>query len=504
MLPEMGREPGSAHRPVGPLGVADAGPDGGRHGPDIAVVAGVPSLRDPVEVPGGGDAVDAEIPDKPEQDFVHLGKGRHLRGPVILLRIDVDGIIAAPWRQDLFIPKSLQVGRDSRSAGRGYEQIPSILEIKRLQFGVDVQAVGVAEELPVRRKGGDGGIRPAEVQGDPVEIALVIGYMGLFQGLEGFPGSPVHDPLRIGDIVPPFRRGVLEGPVETRRIGQQDHRLVAVPQKDFTVSGGHFPVFRKDSEQGTEMDPTVRIIEEMRDSLLGMIARIGMVSRVAPEVEFPVFRGRRLEGEFRFEPEAGVDSSLVLQVHDDDRIRRRSEILPCLDLSPCPDCPDGRRGIPKVELAVIIFGRGAVPELDPQCAQGLVILAEMALDIPLEVVREPVIFRIEGRSDRRDPFPVGVFPHLASVPIVFRNGFALSGPERNIVQRKPFRTDPAVDHGPETAVPDGERLFEEGGGSIVFQPEVRAGLVAAGEKDGESEKEGKTVHGKGKIGFRQI
>ena len=93
---------------------------------------------------------------------------------------------------------------------------------------------------------------------------------------------------------------------------------MTVPQKDLTVSGGHFPVLRKDPEQGPEMDPTVRIIEEMRDSLLGMIARIGMVSRVAPEVEFPVFRGRRLEGELRFKPETGVDPRLVLQVQDDD------------------------------------------------------------------------------------------------------------------------------------------------------------------------------------------
>ena len=63
---------------------------------------------------------------------MELGEIGSLGSPVILLKIYIGGVVAAPWRGEFFIPKSLQVCRDGRGARACYEKIASELEVEFL------------------------------------------------------------------------------------------------------------------------------------------------------------------------------------------------------------------------------------------------------------------------------------------------------------------------------------------------------------------------------------
>ena len=51
--------------------------------------------------------------------------------PIIHFRIDVDGVLAIPWRTQFIVPDSLQVGRLTTGLRRRNQQVTAILIIKR-------------------------------------------------------------------------------------------------------------------------------------------------------------------------------------------------------------------------------------------------------------------------------------------------------------------------------------------------------------------------------------
>ena len=110
MLPDVGCCPGTTHVPICPTGVTFAQAHWVRHGPDVGVVRQTPALVDAIIVLGCDASRLTEILDKVEQRLMHLGEVGHLCCPVILLQIDVRGVVAAPRRQQVFVPESLQVG----------------------------------------------------------------------------------------------------------------------------------------------------------------------------------------------------------------------------------------------------------------------------------------------------------------------------------------------------------------------------------------------------------
>ena len=343
MLPEVRGEPDTAHGPVRPAGVARAFADRRRHGPDVTVVAATPTALHPVEVAGGRHAVLAEMVHELRQDLVHFGKARDFRGPVILLQVDVHRVVAAPRRQDLFVPKSLQVGGHAGRPGAGNQQVAPELEIERLELRIDIQAVGVALELRIRRQGGDGRIGASEVQADAVEILLVISHVRLPEDGVRFGGSLVHHAPGLRNIVAAFRRRILERAVETRGVGDQDQHLAAAAQEQGFAVAGHVPAHRNRLEQGAEVDAARGIVEEGLDPFRMIVAGKGMVGRIAAQVKFPV-RRRDLARQRAFQHDAGVDPRLVPQAQDDDGIGRRHEAVALLR-APLPGKAHGSRRI---------------------------------------------------------------------------------------------------------------------------------------------------------------
>ena len=81
-----------------------------------------------------------------------LAEACHFGWPVILLHIDISGVVAAPWRQDILVPQALEIGRYTWGAGRSYEQIASILEVQFLKVGIRLAEVGIALQLHISRK----------------------------------------------------------------------------------------------------------------------------------------------------------------------------------------------------------------------------------------------------------------------------------------------------------------------------------------------------------------
>ena len=111
MLPQMRRQPGPAHGPVGPAGIPYSKAHRLRQRPDVAVLPEVPSPPHPIDVAGGGMPRRGQVADKAQQHLMHFGQRRRLGGPIILLKVDVGRIIRAPRRVHRLVPQPLQVRR---------------------------------------------------------------------------------------------------------------------------------------------------------------------------------------------------------------------------------------------------------------------------------------------------------------------------------------------------------------------------------------------------------
>ncbi len=100
---------------------------------------------------------------------MHLGEIGDLGGPIVLLEVDVGGVVAAPRRKDVLVPKALKGGWDAWGAGAADEQVSAELEVEFFEIGVVLGEVGVAPQLDIGGEAADMIGGTAEVELDPVE-----------------------------------------------------------------------------------------------------------------------------------------------------------------------------------------------------------------------------------------------------------------------------------------------------------------------------------------------
>lgn len=107
MLHEVAGQPDAADRPVAPAGPAGRG---GRETPEVGVVVEAPAAA-AVEIAGDPATLFRRFTDQPEQWLGTRAEVGGFRMPIVHLKIDVGGVIAAPRRHQQMVPDSLQVGR---------------------------------------------------------------------------------------------------------------------------------------------------------------------------------------------------------------------------------------------------------------------------------------------------------------------------------------------------------------------------------------------------------
>ena len=113
VLPDVGCHPAAAHGPVGPFRRIVAHADGVGHRPYVGVVSQTPSAVHTPVISCGVGAVFRHISSELKQRHVEFGQIGCLCTPVVLFEIDVCGVVAAPRRQQFFVPEALQVGGDA-------------------------------------------------------------------------------------------------------------------------------------------------------------------------------------------------------------------------------------------------------------------------------------------------------------------------------------------------------------------------------------------------------
>ncbi len=108
-----------------------------------------PAAADAVIVAGGIVTVHGEVVHETEDGLAELTKITHLGGPIVLFKIDVHCVVAAPWGLDVNVPKSLEVGRDTGSARAGDEQIAAELSIEGFKIMIAAGVLGIVLQLLV-------------------------------------------------------------------------------------------------------------------------------------------------------------------------------------------------------------------------------------------------------------------------------------------------------------------------------------------------------------------
>ena len=483
MLPEVGRQPGAAHRPVRPAGVAGAEAHGRGHGPDVGIMTGVPAPRGAIQALGGRGAIPAEIPHKAQQDLVHLGETGRLGGPVVFLQVDVDGVVAAPRRFHAFVPQTLQVRRDPFRPGRGDQEISSILIVKRFQLRVRFAKVRIALELDVGGKDADGVRRRAQVDGDAVEQFLVIRFV---PGQEsGETGRLRGGEIRIGHrlVRLPFLHRILVEPVETAGVDYVQGGFAHAFEFQDAVPDGSRTALDIGGKARAEMDAPLRVIPVFvrADEVLRVIAGIGMPGGIAVHGQ-TFLRGRYRVGQFRFQPDAGVQGLFRNDVHDDDRVGRGNERL-AAENGAVPQVRGRGDGPGEVQRTHIIRnGRGIV--VDPERAERHVCLAEMPLQAALKLFGSAVILAVEGLPHGLQGLGGLRSGACCDEVRMLRTLVRFAGPKGDVVQGDVFVDRIAIDHGAQAAVAQRQRLFEVGRRPVVVQGQgtVRSGRAGRHEK----------------------
>ena len=169
VVPEMLAEPGGAGHGGAPRG----GFARGGEAPWVRQQEGNPAACVVVGF-GGLLARSNERLDQGEERFVQLGEVGDLGRPVVHLHVDVGVPVAIPCGLDLVGPDALQIRGQAAGAGGRDEQVTAEAEVERGEGGIGRACVEGAESI-WGGASGDGGIRCAEVEGDAVEGAAVVG-----------------------------------------------------------------------------------------------------------------------------------------------------------------------------------------------------------------------------------------------------------------------------------------------------------------------------------------
>ena len=131
MFPQMLAEPSAADGPHAIFGRVHRR----RAAPEIGVVMDHPAAAVVIGL-GGLRAGLGEVLDQPEQGLVAFGQIADLGGPVIHLQVDVDGVFAAPGRQECLVPDALEIGRLAADAAAGGQNISAELEAERFEIRI--------------------------------------------------------------------------------------------------------------------------------------------------------------------------------------------------------------------------------------------------------------------------------------------------------------------------------------------------------------------------------
>ncbi len=131
VLPQMQREPGASQGPHPEPGRIDRS----RPSPQVDVVMRHPAVAAVVDSGRLGTG-DGDVLDHVEQRLVALGQIADFRRPVVHLGVDVDGVLAAPVRNDRFVPNALEVGGLAAGPAAGGQDIAPELEAQGLQVDV--------------------------------------------------------------------------------------------------------------------------------------------------------------------------------------------------------------------------------------------------------------------------------------------------------------------------------------------------------------------------------
>ena len=162
-IPQRQREPRAAGRPHSPLRAVDR--SGGA--PEIRVVMRHPSAG-AVHLARRSRAGDRQIRHHRRQRIHRLGEVGRERRPVVHLRVDVDGVLAAPRRRHALVPEALQVRRLRAGPRAGDQQVAAVLEVERGETGI----VAVAERTHAFV--GRHALRRSEIERDAIEQLLVV------------------------------------------------------------------------------------------------------------------------------------------------------------------------------------------------------------------------------------------------------------------------------------------------------------------------------------------
>ena len=96
--------------------------------PDVGIVVRHPA-GGPVHGAGHLPPVGEHPPHVVKQRQVHLGQVAAFRGPVVHLRVDVDGVLAAPGGVEALAPQALEVGGQRAGTAGAAQQVAPVEEI---------------------------------------------------------------------------------------------------------------------------------------------------------------------------------------------------------------------------------------------------------------------------------------------------------------------------------------------------------------------------------------
>ena len=119
------------------------------------------------------------------------------RRPIVHFRIDIEGIIAAPWRPDLIVPNPLQIGWLCSRPRTGNQEITAILEQEgdqlKVTVGLEIDDAFIHGLLH--------GVSCAQPQRNAAELGLVVGQMDLSKRIVGFLSRGLQLPGRLADRI---------------------------------------------------------------------------------------------------------------------------------------------------------------------------------------------------------------------------------------------------------------------------------------------------------------
>ena len=262
VIPKGFYEPGSTHRPVAPLWTLVSGSHRIAHRPGICIVSGAPSLIDAIEVLGIVSACHRHAFNQSVYWGHQFWEVGDFCRPVILFQVDVDGIVAAPWRIEGWCPESLQVGWHALGSTAADEQVSAILEIELFQVRIALVVVAVGEQLSVGRAGGIKlgsfqaqaySIKEFLIVSDVALLEFIVCKVGEMPGIIGY----------VLDVWSSFLYGMLVEAVVTCFVDEIDDSLAYILQMEGRITCPHLSVGVLYLKHGTVMRTVGFISENM-------------------------------------------------------------------------------------------------------------------------------------------------------------------------------------------------------------------------------------------------